>query len=77
MSTNGSQKLDIADICEAVVGSIRDDVTSIASAAASEVLTLQQMAANEQHKEINKALREIVYQLRIITGEKLTSEDVS
>ena len=76
MSTNGSQKLDIADICEAVVGSIRDDVTSIASAAASEVLTLQQMAANEQHKEINKALREIVYQLRIITGEKLTSEDV-
>ena len=77
MSTNGSQKLDIADICEAVVGSIRDDVTSIAGAAASEVLTLQQMAANEQHKEINKALREIVYQLRIITGEKLTSEDVS
>ena len=69
MSKNGSQKLDIEDICDAVVGRIDGNVSDILTAATSESLLQKEMAGLEIAKDTLAALNEIVEHLRKITNE--------
>ena len=77
MARNRSQKLDIEDICDAVVNSIDGKITELVTAATTDDYTAQQMALLEQQKQLNENLREITFHLRIITGESPTTEDLS
>jgi hypothetical protein len=69
MSNNGSQKLDIADICDAVVGRIDGNVSDILTAATSESLLQKEMTGLEIAQDTLAALNEIVEHLRKITNE--------
>jgi hypothetical protein len=69
MGTNGSQKLDIADICDAVVGRIDGNVSDILAAAVGDAFAKRDMVAQETAIETLAALREIVQHLRVITNE--------
>jgi len=69
MSNNGSQKLDIADICDAVVGRIDGNVSDILTAATSESLLKKEMTRIEVAQDTLAALTEIVEHLRKITNE--------
>jgi len=76
MSDNGSQKLDIEDICDAVVGSIDGNVSDILTAATSSNFTTQQLTALSIARETLSAMNEMVFHLRIITGETPSEQDV-
>ncbi len=69
MSDNNSQKLDIEDICDAVVGSIDGNVSDILTASTSESLLQKEMAGIELAQDTLAALTEIVQHLRKITNE--------
>ena len=75
MSTNGSQKLDIADICDAVVNSIDGNVSDILSAANEESLSKLAAARMEEAQATRVALQEIVKHLRVITNEDFSNEN--
>jgi hypothetical protein len=74
-ASNGSQKLDIEDICDAIVDSIDGNVSNILSAAEGETLTREQMQAHDLFGSINSRLGEIVQHLRVITNEDFRYED--
>jgi hypothetical protein len=73
MGSNRSQKLDIADICDDVAG-ISTHVGTIATAATAETLTIPQAKAASMAEEQLILLREVVFHLRVLTGENLTEE---
>ena len=71
MSVNRSQKLDIADICDAVAGSagIGENVSDIAKHANGTSVSLVDSLGLETLEDIRAQLGEIVLHLRKITGE--------
>jgi len=75
MSNNGSQKLDIEDICDAVVGSIDGNVLDILAAAESGDPTSKEMTMQELAGDTLVVLREIVQHLRVITNEDFSDEN--
>ena len=76
MSDNGSQKLDIEDICDAVVGSIDGNVSDILTAATSEVQKDFQVDLLGAMNAMADGLREVNEHLRIITGETPNERDI-
>ena len=69
MSNNRSQKWDIQDICDAVVGRIDGNVSDILAAAVSQSLLDKEMKGLEVAQDTLVKLREIVQHLRKITNE--------
>jgi hypothetical protein len=65
----GSQKRDIEDLRDALIGGIGADGSTLAESLAGETVSSVEMDAQETSNQIVASLREIVYHLRIITGE--------
>ena len=65
----GSQKLDIEDIRDALIGGIGLDGSALSESLAGENANPVQVEAQEMQRQTILLLREIVAHLRIITNE--------
>ena len=72
----GSQKLDIEDIRDALIGGIGSDGSTLAELLAGEIATALEVDAIESRNQVLASLREILFHLRIITGEHPTEDEL-
>jgi uncharacterized protein YggE len=71
MAGTGSQKLDIAEICDSVAGSdgMKADLAALTAAITDDNYTAPEVREQEQMDQVISYLAEMVFHLRSITGE--------